>query len=104
VTDVDNRAVPGTYEKTATGYVRLDEPTQPAPAAVADMAVEDAQAIIDASEASGFPPPPQAVAVIEAAAAAQAATARAAAEAEAEARRLARQSSKPTPSAGETKE
>lgn len=74
MSDVDNRAVPGTYEKTETGFVRLDEATLPAPAAVSDMAVEEAQAIIDATEASGFPPPPQAVAVIEAAAQAEAAT------------------------------
>lgn len=104
MSEVDNRAVPGTYEKTETGFIRTDEPTLPAPAAVSDMAVEDAQAIIDASVASGFPPPPQAVAVIEAAAKAEAADKKAAADAEAEARRAARQPAKPVTPAAEPKE
>lgn len=104
MTEVDNRAVPGTYEKTETGFIRLDEPTAPAPAHVSDMAVEEARALIEANEAAGFPPPPQALAVIEAAEQAEAATKKAAADAEAEARRAARQTAKPVTPAAETKE
>lgn len=64
--NVDPRAEPGTYEKIEGGYVRTDTPTQGGSAPVNHLTPADAQAIIDASEQVGFPPPPQALAAIEA--------------------------------------
>ena len=86
MSEVDPRAVPGTFEKTEEGAsVRTAEPTLPADSAAGgpDLALADLQAIAEASQASGFPVPPQVAAAIEAAQAAQA-------EASADARRQAR--------------
>jgi hypothetical protein len=92
VSEVDNRAVPGTFEREADGqaFVRTDEPTAPAQASLGapELELEELQAIADAAEASGFPPPAQVVAGIEAAKAR-------AADAAAEARRLTRAPAKP---------
>lgn len=104
MSEVDPRAVPGTFEREAEGeaFVRTDEPTQPAAAShgAPDLELAELEAIAEASKASGFPPPPQVVAAIEAAQAR-------ANEAAAEARRQARAKpaeTKPTATPVETKE
>lgn len=83
---VDHRAIPGTFEKEPGGeFVRTDEPTLPAVAnhGGPELDLDELRAIADASNASGFPPPPQVVAAIDAA---EAAEAEAAAKAKREAR------------------
>jgi hypothetical protein len=104
VSEVDPRVVPGTFEREADGevFVRTDEPTKPAEASqgAPELELAELEAIVEASKASGFPPPPQVAAAIEAAKARSN-------EAAAEARRQARAASaapKPAPAPVETKE
>ena len=70
MTEVDHRAIPGTFEKEPGGeFIRTDEPQLPADAALGgpELDLEELREIAKASEASGFPPPPQVAAAIEAA-------------------------------------
>ncbi|PHY20815.1 hypothetical protein [Caulobacter sp. BP25] len=103
MSEVDPRAVPGTFEREADGeaFVRTDEATKPADAShgAPELELAELEAIAKASEAAGFPPPPQVVAAIEAAKARSS-------EAAADARRQARAAAsapKPTSSASEPK-
>ena len=91
---VDPKAAPGSYEKTQDGFVLLEERTAAADLETGHPALEleSAQAIAAASEASGFPPPPQVQAVIDAAAAQDKAT-------QAAERALARAAAKAPPAA-----
>ena len=85
MSEVDHRAVPGTFEKEPGGeFVRTDEPTLPADASHGgpELDLDELREIAEGSKASGFPPPPQVAAAIEAAEAAEAeATAKAKREA-----------------------